>query len=278
MTSRFLSMFSSKAPPVNPPAPSPPHQTPENKPQAYQQTPENKAQPDLIFQGMALKTPISKPNIKKDNEISQSAIQPQTSLISKNFDSVSLAKTLEMTPSQIIGVPPAIEELKSDQKIENKSGNSAKNKGDKTWSDTNSDHGEAKILKEKFEKNIISTSPSFSNKANDNIISQISIIHQQRKEKDIKILFNAKLIEDPLKAQEIIVNELENYYRQCVNLQLEQQTLLSRKKEIQKEIEQQTKEIENTNKTLDELTKDEKYKEAEVIDLKLKKLKDVVFY
>ena len=49
-----------------------------------------------------------------------------------------------------------------------------------------------------------------------------------------------------------------------------------RKKEIQKEAETQHKEIENTSQQLEDFTREEKYKEAEAIDMRLKKLKELV--
>ena len=116
----------------------------------------------------------------------------------------------------------------------------------------------------KSEKNV---SPSIKSNENTNL---------NQHKKDIKVIFINNLKNDPLKANELLKVEIESYYRQYIGLQLEEQSLLERKKEIQKETDNQSKEIEITSNKLEELTNAEEYKEAEMVDLRLKKLKDLV--
>jgi len=104
-----------------------------------------------------------------------------------------------------------------------------------------------------------------------------STLQHQKKEKNIENLFTKNLQSEPLKANEILTKELESYYKQYINFQLEEQSLLIKKKELQQEIEKQCTEIESKTKELEELTNKEEYKEAESLDLKLKGIKDLVF-
>ncbi len=110
----------------------------------------------------------------------------------------------------------------------------------------------------------------------DSVISQMTALHQQHKEKDARQQFVSILREDAAKARTVMDEELSQYARKCVDLQLEQQSLMVRKREIQHDLDIQRKEIENTTEQLAVLTKEEKYKEAEAVNLRLKNLTDVV--
>jgi hypothetical protein len=108
--------------------------------------------------------------------------------------------------------------------------------------------------------------------------SNEGLMQYQKKEKDIESAFIKNLQNEPLKANEILTKELESYYRQYINFQLEEQSLLIKKKKLQQDIERQYTEIESKTKELEELTNKEEYKEAELLDLKLKGVKDFVLF
>lgn len=112
--------------------------------------------------------------------------------------------------------------------------------------------------------------------ANDALIAQMAALQHQRKEKDIEGAFARNLQSEPLRASKLLADELEVYYKQYISLQLEEQSLLVKKNELQKDIESRYKEIEEKTRELEELTNNEEYKEAELLDLKLKSVKDLV--
>jgi len=105
------------------------------------------------------------------------------------------------------------------------------------------------------------------------IVSKQSLEYQRR---NIESSFISHTQKEPLKAYDLVKTELDSYYRQYIVLQSEQQILLVRKKEIQREIESEYEEIRIASNQLDELAKEEKYKEAEILDIRLKKLKELV--
>ena len=81
---------------------------------------------------------------------------------------------------------------------------------------------------------------------------------------------------EPAKAQAIIDKEAATFGRKLIALQIEQQTLLVKRRDMQQELERQKLEIEHTNKQLAEVIRQEKYTEADMLQQRITKLSEIV--